>query len=132
MLKTSQAHTGSSCWIFHSLRSLRFSRRYSFALRPALALLSSMDQKMLHGSRSPCPTSTPPVFVLCVSFFSLIPAFNDLEHKGHMFMDPWPRFDDRNERGREGHWLVLESSASKVLFVLSSVHTHQQSSEQEP
>lgn len=45
MLKTSQTHTGSPCWIFHSVRSLRFSRRYSFALYPALALFSSMDQK---------------------------------------------------------------------------------------
>lgn len=88
---------------------------------------------MIYGSRSP-PTLAPPVFVLLPHFFCspLTPVFNDLEHKGHMFIYPWPRFDDRNEGGCEGHWLKLESGASKVLLILCRVHRHQQSSEQEP
>lgn len=49
---------------------------------------------------------TPPAFVLFFSDIFLIPVCNDLKHKGHMFMDPWPHFDAQNERGCKGHWLV--------------------------
>lgn len=97
---------------------LEVLRQIFFCSRSSSGFVQQQGSKMIYGSKSPSTTLTSPVFVLFffffVQFFSpLTPVFNDLEHKGHMFMDPQPHFD---ERRCEGHGLCEREQFLKSPF----------------
>ena len=69
------------------LRSEMFSNIFLCSLS-SVGFAWQRGSEMIYGSRSPRPTPPESFFFFVISFS--IPVFNDLGHKGHVFLDLWP------------------------------------------